>query len=287
MLVRTCQKQQDDKSRCKFFLWDTDAHPREATALANNSRTEPAITNPKTPSKRPASPPPPYTIGSANDEAGRKRSRARSIDPENEYGFQNNSEAFKSESNHVLEANETPRKAARKSELETPPTRRMLPWSRDNQSASIPDGLQTPQTSHTTDADSSSAGLRNSLLIPPRSHDNATSGSSACETPTPSRFKNVERDDLVQDILTLLLDAEVRISKTTERDLQAVVSRHTKAAEGLKRGRDVARSTIKARDAKITELSYRISTLEAELEAEKVLFKHLQWQVQTGDHTDL
>jgi hypothetical protein len=38
----------------------------------------------------------------------------------------------------------------------------------------------------------------------------------------------------------------------------------------------------KAKDAKITELTYRINTLEANLEAEKALVKHLQWEAENG-----
>lgn len=81
----------------------------------------------------------------------------------------------------------------------------------------------------------------------------------------------------------LLQDASVKLSATTEKDLGTLLLKHAKTAEGLKRGRDVTRTTIKARDAKITELTYRISTLEAELEAEKAMVKHLQWEVHTEE----
>lgn len=279
-LVRTCQKQQGDKSRCKFFLWDSDAHPREATALAHNSRTEPPATgDPKTPSKRLRSPPPPYAIGHENGEASRKRGRATSSDLTDEYGFEA-SQDFRSELDLIMTAVDTPRKAARTSEVATPSTRRLLPWIKDTQTATNPSGLQTPQTAHTVHADSSSSCLGKSLLAP-----SGPVGSPSPETPTPSRFRDVGRDHLVEDVLILFRDARIRLGATIENDLQALVSKHTKTTEGLRRGRDVARSTIKAREAKITELSYRISTLEAELEAEKAIVKHLQWEVGAGDHT--
>lgn len=106
--------------------------------------------------------------------------------------------------------------------------------------------------------------------------------SSPYETPTPHRFKDVEQDDLIRDVLTLIQDTGARLTTTTKTNLSTLLLRHTKAAEGLRRGRDVTRTTIKARDAKIIELGYRISTLEAELEAEKAIVKHLRWQIQTG-----
>ncbi|KAF2627982.1 hypothetical protein BU25DRAFT_448416 [Macroventuria anomochaeta] len=283
---RTCQKQQNDKSRCKFFLWDGDAHPREAAALANNTRTEPSHTTPKTLSKRPVSPPP-YTIESGRGETSRKRGRATSIDLDDEYGFEATDEAFKNELDHVMTAVETPRKAARTGELATPSTKRTLPW---NQIAANANGLQTPQTTRTVQADPFSSRLSRSLLTPSRptdaAHWTATPSSSPYETPTPSRFKDVGQDDLVRDVFALLHDANIKLSITTENDLHTLLSKHTKAAEALKRGRDVTRSTIKARDAKITELSYRISTLEAELEAAEATVKHLQWEVQNKAHTN-
>ncbi|KAJ8117251.1 hypothetical protein OPT61_g1506 [Boeremia exigua] len=277
---RTCQKQQDDKSWCRFFLWDSEAHPREAAALADNSRTESLHT--KTPTKRPASPPPPYMTGLENSRASRKRDRATSIDREDEYGFAVTKEAFKDELNHVMAAVETPRKAVKTSEIATPSTRRTLPWNKDESH-----GLQTPQSARAVQVDPSSCSAGKHLLTPSRSvgasHRTTTSSSSHCDTPTPSRFKDVGGDDLTHDVFSLLQDAGVKLDATAGIDLKVLLSKHTKSAEGLKRGREIARSSIKARDAKITELSYRISTLEAELEAEKALVKHLQWEVETGE----
>ncbi|KAJ4987393.1 hypothetical protein SVAN01_07131 [Stagonosporopsis vannaccii] len=275
----TCQKQQDDKSRCKFFLWDSDAHPREATALARNSRTEPPIAGPKAPKR--CITPPLYTFGRDSGEPSRKRDRTASVGLTDEYGFEA-SQDFGNELDHVMAAVETPRKAVRTTEVTTPSTKRVLPWSKENQEAINLSGLQTPQTSHTTPADPSPSGLRKSLLAPSRPLGSV----SPDETPTPNRFKDSGKDELVQDVLALLRDAGIRFGAMLENDLKVLVSKRTKTAEGLRRGRDVARSTIKARDAKITELGYRISTLEAELEAERALVKHLQWEVEAEDHAD-
>lgn len=252
--------------------------------MANNTRTEPSHTAPKTPSKRAAPPPPPYTTDEATGGPSKKRSLISTVDSDDQYGLWAHDEAFDDELDHVVTQVETPRKAARTSELTTPSTRRVLPWNTDKTTASNSSGLQTPQTSRTAQADPFSSRLRSSLLTPARSTDaerqTAKSSSSPFETPIPNRFKDVGGDDLVHDVLDLLRDANVRLSSTTEVDLKTTLSRHTKASEGLRRGRDVTRATIKARDAKIAELRYRITTLEAELEAERVIVKHLQWQIQ-------
>jgi hypothetical protein len=277
ILVRTCQKQQDDKTRCSFFLWDTDAQSREAQALASNSRTEPAHSGPSnpaptTPSRRPVSPPPPYTLERDNSGPSRKRTfSATNNVADDEYGLD---ETFDQELNEVMTQIETPSKAAKTSDFATPATtRRKLPWQMDQASTTNAHGLQTPQTANrTTDIFAS----RNT----DREHPQTATPSSSTDTPTPSRFKNVIDDDLARDVFGLLGEAQVRLPAEKDNELKGLLSRHMKSAEGYKRGRDVIRATVKAKDAKITELTYRISTLEAELEAEKAMVKHLRWETQ-------
>lgn len=204
-----------------------------------------------------------------------------------EYEFEGAGEAFDDELNNAMTAVETPRKVARTSECATPSTRRKLPWNQDHQLAAKASEIQTPQTTRTVCADPFSSRLGRPMATSSRpvgdAHQTATPSSSPYETPTPIRFKDVGGDDLVRDVMGLLQDASVKLSATTEKDLGTLLLKHAKTAEGLKRGRDVTRTTIKARDAKITELTYRISTLEAELEAEKAMVKHLQWEVHTEE----
>ena len=225
-------------------------------------------------------PSPPHTIDSGRGESSRKRVRGTSIDLDDEYGFGAADEAFKDEPDHVMTAVETPRKAARTSEFATHSVRRTLPWNKDDQAATNANGLQTPRTTRTVQTDAVSSRLGRSLFTPSRplneAHQTATPSSSPQKTPTPNRFKDRNGDDLVREVLNLLHDANVKISTATERDLNNLLSKHAKAAEGLRRGRNVIRATINARDVKITELTYRISTLEAELEAEKAMVKHLR-----------
>ncbi len=87
-------------------------------------------------------------------------------------------------------------------------------------------------------------------------------------------------EDVVKEVFDILQTSNVRLPEHTEKELRSLLGRHVKNTEGYKRGRDVIRSTVKAKEAKITELTYRINTLEAELEAEKAIVKHLQWEAQ-------
>ncbi|KAF1912381.1 hypothetical protein BDU57DRAFT_559626 [Ampelomyces quisqualis] len=287
---RTCQKQTTDKGRCKFFLWDSDAHKREAAALSSNSRTEPGSGVPTTPSKRQPSPPPPYSVETIASASTRKRNRT-TTDLDDELGYAQADDEFNSELANVMTAIETPSKAVKTSEHATPSTRRKLPWQMDQAATSNGTGLQTPQTDRKVIRDPFNTRTipSGAVSTPSRRngmedglHPMATPSSSA-ETPTPARFRNIAPDDLVRDVFEILHVGNVRLSADTHTGLKDLLSKHAKGAEGFKRGRDVIRSTVKAKDAKITELTYRVNTLEAELEAEKAMVKHLQWEAGTQD----
>jgi hypothetical protein len=291
-LVRSCQKPQTDEARCKFFLWDSDAHQREAAALSNNARTEAAPAELSTPAKSKPSPPPPYTTKTAASEPSRKRNHAV-IDLDDEYGIEEADDAFNTELASAMIAAETPSKAIKTSEFATPSTRRKLPWQMGPTATASTTGLQTPQTGgriHGVDPFNTRLSTPASALVTPSKSNgldddsnHTTAPSSPIETPTPSRFRNVSAEDLSENVFNTLHDGNVRLSSETETALKALLTKYAKSAEGLKRGRDVIRTTVKAKDAKITELAYRISTLEAELEAEKAMVKHLQWETGVED----
>jgi hypothetical protein len=195
--------------------------------------------------------------------------------------------------NKALVEAETPSKAARTTNFTTPgASRRKLPWDAGQPGITIANGLQTPQTDRRTPRDpfASRQPAQSGTLFAPSKIDEdetqqiATPSSSfnGDTTPTPSRFKNVAADELVTDVFGLLQEANVRLDTHVERDLKSLLSKHARSAEGYKRGRDLGRTMAKAKDAKITELTYRINTLEADLEAEKALVKHLQWEAENG-----
>ena len=78
----------------------------------------------------------------------------------------------------------------------------------------------------------------------------------------------------------------MQVTEQTRKSLTDVLSRHATVAEGVRKGREVARASIAAKTAKVTELTYRINTLEAELEAEKAKVNHLQWSLEHGSQSD-
>jgi hypothetical protein len=274
--------QKDDPKRCKFFLWDSDAKPREQSALQNNSRTEPrpSRTN-ETPTRpqRAASPPPPYTTEAAS--AVRKRNRALVDEDEDDFGFDQGDAAFGHELDRAMVAAETPRKAA-KTESHTTPRRR-LPW--DTERSGAASGMPTPQTEPRTKEPFQTrfAQPGGSFLTPSRFHDEdhrqtMTPASSPFDTPTPSRFKDVKPDDIVQDVFGLLHEEGITLGTKTESNLKRLLEKHARRAEGANKGREVARLQIKAKDAKITELTHMNNTLQAEVEAAKATMEHMTWE---------
>lgn len=188
---------------------------------------------------------------------------------------------------------ETPSKKARVDDAFITPKRRKLPWQKDPLTNTH--GLQTPQTeSRVNENPFVTKAPTGSLATPSKASpfdigtvQTLTPSSSPMETPTPSRFKNVVTDgDLVRDIFDVLRNADVRLDDQTRKDLTTVLSKHVTASEGLKKGRDVVRATVKAKDAKITELNYRVNTLEAELEAERATVAHLNWKAEHDQNSE-
>lgn len=287
-IVWTCQKDKDDESRCKFFLWDSEARPREQNALQNNSRTEPnrpddTPARPHTRSRVVTSPPPPYSVEAAAAQSARKRSRV-GFENEDEYGLEQGDSGFDDELDRVMTAVETPRKAARTDANTTP--RRKLPW--ENTANGI-HGIPTPQTERRGPNDPFATRFSRpggSLLTPSKikepegdDHYALTPSSSPFETPSPpTRFKDVaanSEDTLVRGVFKLLGEQHVHLPEQAETALRKLLARQ---AEGKKRGLELLRKEIKAKEAKITELTHRNNTLQAELEAARATVEHLNWE---------
>jgi hypothetical protein len=206
--------------------------------------------------------------------------------------------AFEEELSHVMTEMETPSKKAKTEPLATPftvPTRRKLPWQKDD--GPNTSGLQTPQTQpRNHDVFKTPAAVPVSTFVMPsitKQSDSASShtitpGSSPVNTPTPSRFKDVGAagtdSELAHDVFGVLQDAN--LNEQTRKNLITVLAKHVTIGEGVRRGRDAARASIKAKDAKNTELTYRVATLEAELEAERATVKHLQWKAENGHNSE-
>lgn len=277
----TCQKQKDDPTCCKLFLWDDDAKPREERALLSNNRTEPgrAVETPSKPQRH--TPPPPYTPSQPTTGTKRKQSS----DEDDEYGSRSN-DSFQDALAQAARAEEAPR-ASKMARIDpnTTPARRKLPWVEDGQT------LPTPRT------DSRTLGaptLGDSLLTPSKtSSRTGTSFSSNLfspnVTPTPARFRDAlsgDGDGLAKEVFDLLQERRVNLDADTQAVLKQVLGKHSLRYQGVVRGRDVARLAIKAKEAKITELQHHITTLEAELEVERGLVQNLQWKAETGHQSD-
>ncbi|KAF1951812.1 hypothetical protein CC80DRAFT_453191 [Byssothecium circinans] len=287
---RVCQRKQKDAQRCKFFLWDSEAAPRENAALQSNSRTEPAHQNAiTTPSRPPPQRPAPAPEAQASPSVpNQKRTRAH-LQEDDEFGDGDlDFEAL----DQAREEAETPRKKARTEGFATP--RRKLPWEKDSTTNAV--GLQTPQTARQTlENPFVTNRLGNSSLTTPsraapsnaETVQTATPSSSPMDTPTPIRFKDVNTEsDLAKEVFGVLKGADIALGEQARRDLSGILSKHTTVAEGVKRGRDAARSAIKAKDARVQELTLRVNTLEAELEAEKKKVVYLQFKDQNGYESD-
>ncbi|USP77271.1 hypothetical protein yc1106_04545 [Curvularia clavata] len=259
--VRTCNK--PPGKQCKFFLWDDDAPARENSAVASMA-TPPTSSRKRT-----------HSISSGLD-------KYHSVKVKEEY-----------DPDEVFTQTEMPSKAAKVANFSTPVTnRRTLLWEAEQSSSAPIQEPHTPQTEPRTQGDfiNSRASMTGASPYPSSaaSQDNAhhigtpysTPRTSINRTPNLSQDEGVEEQGLVNDAFDLLQKFSIRLPNQTQEELKALLTKHVKRTEGYKRGREVTRLTVKAKDAKITELTYRVSTLEAELEAEKAMVKHLQWEAQ-------
>jgi len=290
----TCQNA--ESNRCGFFLWDEDAKTREETAVLNNSRSEPGRTQdvaavagggtghqPQPRTKKTVSPPPPYSSQQPTPQAAnpnkRKAPSFDSPDPDEQvYDWpltgQEEEELASAADNVPL----TPRKATKTDAYATPATsvkRRQLPWlDYSAEQEKETSGITTPSTSSSV-----------SQLPTPSTKNTLTRISEKekeDETPTPSRFKDALQDPspagsvLVNDIFSLLHSANITLSADTEKEVKAVLTRHEMKTQGVIKGREISRLGIKAKEAKIVELSARIASLEAEREVDRGVIRRLR-----------
>ena len=149
-------------------------------------------------------------------------------------------------------------------------------------------GLQTPQTDRRPLEDPFAPrhrGYGSSLFTPSRIEVNQTqqtvTPSSSYEAPTPSRPRDNLARDLEQDVFDLLAESNVECGTYLKTELKRILSIHANKATGFRMGRDLNQATVKAREAKVTELTHQISTLDAELVAEKAKVTNLNLRINT------
>ena len=262
--------------------------------MLNNSRNEPAPPqNPTTPRAggRRSSPPPPYTSvpgpsHTMNDQAD--------VETEGEdedtfpWPLTGEEEARVAQKADAISPPQvTPRKPTISNGLATPSTTR-------KRNISFVDDVEYPelQTSGTTrrfDARLNEETPRSGASS--RTLGGLSGFQTPQTTPTPSRFKDAISGqeaglDLTSDVLNVLQQHKVRLDNDAQSSLKELLDRNSLRIQGIIKGRDISRLQIKAKDAKIAEQHLRISTLEAELEAERAMVQHLRWERQNGAGPD-
>jgi len=105
-------------------------------------------------------------------------------------------------------------------------------------------------------------------------------------TPTPNRFRDAteshsnrgesthEGFDITEEVMELLRDQHLDADTTLS--LREILNKYALKAQGIAKGRDVTRLSLKSKAAKIAELQQRITALETEHEMDKVAIKHFK-----------
>lgn len=278
----TCQKAQEE--RCGFFLWDEDAEPRMQAALMHGGGSE-TTSDPTTAQHdygvQPTNAAPPAQTKTAPHEASLIREsnpRKRTLPWVNDKDGDDSStddEALPWPSTVTDPSNQdhnprnanvspppfsTPRKAQKTSLAATPASH-----LRENT------GLATPHTSTTTNG---------------RFTDPHIKAEADPQTPTPARFQDLSTtaaitpsksgSDIMHTVLSYLQTCRTNLSADHRAGLRAILETHNHQVRGFIKGRDVAREAVKAKDAKIADLTTRIEALESDLELYRARVKSLK-----------
>ena len=151
---------------------------------------------------------------------------------------------------------ETPRKAQKTTQFETPSSKAM-------NATNVRHGLATPG-------------------ITPR---NANTGRAMKqqqhtdpETPTPTRSKDAlaSEESLSDKAFKLLGLFDVTLNNNVATALRELLDSEARKWHGVVKGRDAARAAVSARDARIAEILETASRVEGENEANKALISHLR-----------
>lgn len=173
-------------------------------------------------------------------------------------------------------APETPRKATKTTAYATPATTstiRQLPWldyTSGNSSSKVGRGLETPSKS------TGQTGLPTPSLTKPFAKLKDTTA-----TPTPSPFRDAISESpssysLVDETFDLLRNSSVSLTPDVSTRLRVLLNKHELKAQGISKGRDMVRLALKAKDAKLVELTARVAALEAERELDRARIRALR-----------
>jgi len=271
-LVYACQKKTEDSKHCHMFLWDDDAKPREERAFLYNKGTEPGR-------NFTASDPPRRDALDRTAPSGTKRKLPTDDGLKDEYDLGGSDQSFEDALQEAAIGVETPKRAKRIDSY-------MTPMKRNGQL----EGLPTPKTDTRTFQETFSARISAarapedtpSKLTGPNSGTIRAIPFSANATPSSSPDAD---GGLSKELFAMLQERNVRLDDEVQSSLKQLLGKHSLRMQGVTRGRDVSRLTVKAKDAKIAELEHRVATLEAELAVERALVENLKWQAETGCDT--
>ena len=268
----TCQKAQH--KRCDMFLWADEAQTREQSAVLNNSRSEPSAA-PRTPRKNYKSfePPTPDTRSKVvptrqTPSSSALKAQTSLGDLEEEFDWSSSADE---ELVEALEIYETPRKAARTTEITSPRKRVNSDNSFRTASAEsappLTDGVfATPSTSHKPN----STGLLSPSKTPAKSTSQAQIQTRHDQDPS----------SLSSQALSIL--APANIPSDIENELVDLLSGYELRTQGIAKGRDISRVAIQTKDRRISELQARIQGLEAEKETTRTVISHLKHDMATS-----
>ncbi|GAM84197.1 hypothetical protein ANO11243_021900 [Dothideomycetidae sp. 11243] len=263
----TCQNAQ--ALRCGFFLWDEEAKPRMESAVLNNSRTEAgreqdtaqvaAQTDPDanpawqqqqqqqqlpTPAKRKASP---IVLDDSATE---------SDDDEDMISWPATAAADPV----------TPRKAAKTTAYATPatsvPRPRRLPWLDYSAEDSPASPASADEAAETTPSKDPTTPSRGAQPITPGLTAPATTTKFRDALASPST--TTEAGQLLTDVLAALAKHDIPLRAEVETELRSVCSKHDMRLQGAVKGRELVRSAVREREARIVRLQARVAGLEAE-----------------------
>lgn len=290
-----CQKKNSDEGGCGFFLWDDDAKLREESAVLTEMEREGNN-----------SPLAPY---STKEDGGMRRRKPELISSYSMGAVEGNGgDADRTMNNDderlMMEAQpRTPHKAQAPA-AETA-THFVTPDKRKfSEIGSNSDGLPTPKTggsafSTPSKAEPSAISRREeaahsvfttpSKMRPSRAaisgFDLALDAVSPTRTPTVQRYPHIgsaayhgDTDNLYGDIMKELQARDVYIGEGAREAVEQICALYSRRKQGIMNSREISQLALKARDAKIEELNNKIATLEAELETERAVVRHLRWE---------
>ncbi|CAK1354427.1 hypothetical protein CB0940_01723 [Cercospora beticola] len=272
----TCQQDQD--KRCGFFMWSDEAQAREAQCVLSNSRNEghsdvqegwnagrPRVHFAQTPTQS----------ASTASSTGVKRNMQDAGFEEDEYDEDWDltgaevEQLAKAADESVLQTPKKPRidgtsavtgvYATPTSEAKRSP--RKLPWLQDDPVTprrGIFDYFKTPQKQTTLPTPGETPAQQQRTKETARNEPTSPSPASPSPSPQKTQHEITLTEEVLQEIGSLPIPPDKLAT------LKSILKKHEARAEGFRKGRDISRSALKAKEKLLQAASEKIKSLEAE-----------------------